>query len=117
METIKNQTKNYMIALGIYKPEFDMTISIYASLVYQYKQLEKQFEENSFNVSEKTGYSENSKKSPLVGAMESLRKDILSYSNSLGLTPTALRKINDKLANESKKKQSDLDKALSSFGL
>ena len=117
MENIKKQVKANMKALGTYKPEFDMTIGIYSSLIYQYRQLEKQFEENAFAVSEKTGYSDNAKKSPLVGSMESLRKDILSYSNSLGLTPTALKRINDQMESNNKKQISDLDKALNSFGI
>ena len=115
MKKIIKQTTENMKALGLYKPEFDMTISIYSSLVYQYKQLEKQFEENNFDVTEQTRTA-NTKKSPLVASMESLRKDILSYSNSLGLTPTALRRINDQMESTTKK-QSDLDKALSNFGV
>ena len=47
MENIKKQVKANMKALGTYKPEFDMTIGIYSSLIYQYRQLEKQFEENA----------------------------------------------------------------------
>lgn len=117
METIKEQVKKNMESLGVYKPEFDMAIGIYAGLIYQYKQLEKQFEEAAFSVAEKTGYSNNSKKSPLVASMESLRKDILSYSNSLGLTPTALKRINDQMESNNKKQMSELDKALNSFGL
>lgn len=113
---IMETTKRNMIELGIYKPEFDMTIEVYCGLVYQYKQLERQFEDNAFSVEEETGYSKGTKKSPLVASMENLRKDILSYSNALGLTPSGLRKIREKQIAETKK-QSDLDKALMSFGL
>ena len=117
MNILKEQIKKNMEILGTYKPEFDMTIDIYAGLLHQYKQLEKQFEENSFAVSERTGYSDNAKKSPLVGSMENLRKDILSYSNALGLTPSGLRKIKDKEATQTKRQMSDLEKALSSFAI
>ena len=51
-----------MMALGIYKPEFDTTISIYAGLVEQYKALEKEFKKTKFTVIENTGYSDNKKK-------------------------------------------------------
>lgn len=104
-----------MKMLDIYKPEFDMTISIYASLLDQYQQLEKDFRKSKFTVAEDTGYSDNKKKSPIVGSLESLRKDILAYSNALGLTPAGLKKINDD-ANKKKKTQSKLEMALDNFG-
>jgi P27 family predicted phage terminase small subunit len=110
LQVIENMKK-----LDIYKPEFDLTISIYASLVDQYKQLEKEFKKSKFTVVEETGYSDNKKKHPLVGSLESLRKDILAYSNALGLTPAGLRKINDQ-ANKPKRKQSKLEMALDNFG-
>jgi phage terminase small subunit len=104
-----------MIALNIYKPEFNVTISIYAGLVEQYQALEKEFKKSKFTVVEKTGYSDNTKKSPMVGTLESLRKDILAYSNALGLTPSGLKKINDEM-NKEKKTVSKLEMALNSFG-
>jgi phage terminase small subunit len=110
METIEN-----MKALGVYKPEFDRTISIYAGLIEQYNTIEKEFKKNKFTVIEKTGYSDNAKKSPMVATLESLRKDILQYSNALGLTPSGLRKINDQMTQE-KKKVSKLESALINFG-
>ena len=111
----EQQTKINLQALGIYKAEFDMTISIYAGLIDQYKQLEKEFKKSKFSVVENTGYSDNKKKNPLVGSMESLRKDILSYSTALGLTPAGLKKINEKAGQETKK-QSKLEMALNTFG-
>jgi hypothetical protein len=44
-----------------------------------------------------------------------LRKDILAYSNALGLTPAGLRKIKDGYK-EQKKSQSKLEQALNNFG-
>ena len=104
-----------MMALGVYKPEFDTTISIYVGLVEQYQTLEKEFRKSKFTVIEKTGYSDNAKKSPMVATLESLRKDILQYSNALGLTPSGLKRINDNMQTE-KKKQSKLEMALNNFG-
>jgi hypothetical protein len=46
--------------------------------------------------------------------MESLRKDILAYSNALGLTPAGLKKIKDQQPEQ--KKQSKLEMALNNFG-
>lgn len=104
-----------MIALGVYKPEFEFTISIYAGLIEQYNALEKEFKKTKFTVIEKTGYSDNAKKNPLVATLENLRKDILAYSNALGLTPSGLKKINDEMKQE-KKKVSKLESALMNFG-
>jgi phage terminase small subunit len=115
MSKIEHQTKQNMVALGIYKPEFDVTISIYAGLVEQYQSIEKEFKKTKFTVVEKTGYSENYKKKPIVATLESLRKDILQYSTALGLTPAGLKKIKDNLKNDNKK-QSKLEMALNSFG-
>jgi P27 family predicted phage terminase small subunit len=109
------QTKENLQALGIYQPEFDMTIQIYASLVEQYQALEKDFKKSKFTVVEKTGYAENSKKHPIVVSMESLRKDILAYSNALGLTPAGLKRIKANMQEE-KKQQSKLEMALNNFG-
>ena len=115
MKAMEQKTKENMIALGIYKPEFDVTIQVYAGLVEQYQALEKEFKKSKFTVVEKTGYSDNAKKAPIVATLENLRKDILSYSNALGLTPSGLRKISDELA-KPKKPQSKLEMALMNFG-
>jgi phage terminase small subunit len=115
VKKIELQTVENMKRLGVYKPEFDITIGIYCSLVDQYKALEKEFKMSKFTVVEETGYSDNKKKHPIVGSLESLRKDILAYSNALGLTPAGLRKINDNMK-PNKKKQSKLEQALNNFG-
>jgi phage terminase small subunit len=115
LRKIINQTKENMIALDIYKPEFDTTISIYAGLVEQYQAIEKEFKKSKFTVVEKTGYSDNAKKSPMVASLESLRKDILAYSNALGLTPAGLKKIQEK-SMKSTKPKSKLETALMNFG-
>lgn len=115
MSKIDIQVTENMKALGVYKPEFELTISIYAGLIEQYQQLEKEFKKSKFTVIERTGYSDNSKKSPMVNTLESLRKDILAYSNALGLTPAGLKKINDNMKPE-KKNTSKLESALMLFG-
>lgn len=115
MKKVEQQTKENMMALGIYKPEFDVTISVYSGLVEQYQALEKEFKKTKFTVIEKTGYSDNAKKAPIVATLENLRKDILSYSNALGLTPSGLKKISDQLA-QKKIPQSKLEMALMNFG-
>lgn len=115
MKKIEIQTIENMKMLGVYKPEFNTTIQIYCSLIDQYNALEKEFKKTKFTVVEETGYSDNKKKHPIVGSLESLRKDILAYSNALGLTPAGLKKINDNMKPE-KKNQSKLEQALNNFG-
>ena len=85
-----------MTKLKVYKPEFDAAIEIYVGLIRQYSKLEKKFKDSQYEVKEKTGYSDNAKKSPIIATMENLRKDILKYANELGLTPAGLKKINEK---------------------
>ncbi|MBT2728387.1 P27 family phage terminase small subunit [Bacillus sp. ISL-75] len=115
MNKFEMKTKENLQALGIYQPEFDVTISIYSSLVEQYQALEKEFKKSKFTVVEKTGYSENQKKHPIVVSLESLRKDILAYSNALGLTPAGLKKIKANMKDENKN-VSKLEMALNKFG-
>ncbi len=114
MNKFESEIVENMKALGIYQPEFFTTIKIYCGLVDQYHALEKEFKKSKFTVLEKTGYSDNNKKNPLVGSMESLRKDILAYSNALGLTPAGLRKL--KSMQPEQKQRSKLEMALNGFG-
>jgi phage terminase small subunit len=85
--------KKSMIALGVYKPEFDPVIEIYGQLVEQYDELTSRFVESDYNFEEKT--NAGTKKAPIVTTLESLRKDILSYASQLGLTPQGLLKADD----------------------
>ena len=111
---LEMQVKEHMQNLGIYKPEFDISIKIYCGLVDQYEQLEKQFKKSKFTVVEETGYADNKKKHPLIGSMESLRKDILTYATALGLTPQGLKKLTKD--DKPQQKQSKLEMALNNFG-
>ncbi|MFM1525260.1 MULTISPECIES: P27 family phage terminase small subunit [Helcococcus] len=89
---IKRQLKN----LGTYEKEFDEIIFIYAGLLAQYNQFELQFEESGYQIEEeytnKAGAT-NMRKVPLYSAMESLRKDIVTYSDRLGLNVKAMEGI------------------------
>lgn len=109
---IANQTKGDMQRLGIYRPEFDQTIQIYSDLIEQYNDLLRELKKSKFKVIEPTTRNNDSmKKSPLIGVLETLRKDILTYSNCLGLTPVGFKKITDDMKNENKK-LSKLEEAL-----
>lgn len=83
--------KKRMQKLGTYKPEFDAAIMILVQLQEQYDAITQIFKSSgyAFEVETETG----SKKAPIVTTLESLRKDILSYMNALGLTPSGLKNL------------------------
>lgn len=85
-----------MKQLGTYRKEFEPIIKIYAGLLFQYMEYEKQHEENDYKVAEiyvnKAG-AENYRKVPLLTVMESLRRDVLSYSDKLMLNPKSLGEV------------------------
>lgn len=89
-ETIKRATIRDMNKLGVYKPEYNRLVSIYAELVEQYGLLTEQFENSGFDCEVDTGQG-GVKKAPIVAALEALRKDILAYSDRLCLNPGALK--------------------------
>ena len=95
-KVIEKEVIEQMKKLGTYKAEFDQGIKIFTGMVFQYRQFEKMFEESGQKITEeytnKAGAT-NERKVPLYTAMESLRKDILSYSNSLCLNPKTLENI------------------------
>ena len=94
-EYVKNITES-LKQLGTYEPEFEDIILIYAGLLDQYKTFEEQFEKSGYKIEEeytnKAGAT-NMRKVPLYGAMESLRKDIVMYSDRLGLNVKAMEGI------------------------
>lgn len=94
-ETIKRATITDMNKLGIHKPQYNRIIDIYAELVSQYLKLTKEFEEGGYQYEVNTGQG-GCKKSPIVATLETLRKDILAYSDRLCLNPKSLDAMNVK---------------------
>ena len=90
---IRKATVKNMKSLGTYRKEFDHLINIYANMLYQYILYEEEHAANDYKVADiyvnKAG-AENLRKLPLINVMETLRKDILSYSDKLMLNPKAL---------------------------
>lgn len=89
--TIKKQTVEEMKKLGVYRPEYGRIIDIYAGLWEQYHRLMAEYDQDG-----RYGYATitadgGEKKSPLVGTLESVRRDILAYSDRLMLNPKAER--------------------------
>lgn len=84
----KSMTIKSMKKLGVYKREYDEIISIYAELLEQYAILTAEFEKGNHRCVSMTADG-GEKKSPLIATLESLRKDILQYSDRLMLNPKA----------------------------
>ena len=104
-KTIEKHIIDEMKSLGIYKPEYEKTIKIFVGMLHQYQVFEEQFEASGYKITEeytnKAGAT-NERKVPLYTAMESLRKDILAYSDRLCLNPKALENVTSEKEGKSK---------------
>lgn len=107
-EDIKKSTIADMKKLKTYKPEFDPIINIYSELREQYFEITKEYKNSGYKYSEETRDG-GTKKSPITATLETLRKDILQYSDRLCLNPKSL---NENKIEVSKKKISKLGEAL-----
>lgn len=99
-ETIKRRTVKDMKELGVYKPQFNRLIDVYAGLVHQYLRAVSDFENSDFEYEVPTGTG-STKKSGIVSVMESLRKDILQYSDRLCLNPKSIENVTKENKQES----------------
>ena len=111
IDTIQNifkDTVNRMESLGVYRKEYDGTIRIFSELCEQYATLTERFERSRYKIQTKSAQG-GMKKAPIVATLESLRKDILAYSDRLCLNPKSF----DSLGIKEKPKVSKLDAALS----
>lgn len=98
-DTIKKRTIDDMKSLGVYKKEYRDLINIYVDVYHDYLLARNEFEENGRSYETETAAG-NPKKSAIVDAIEKLRKDLLAYSDRLGLSP----KGSESLTAESNKK-------------
>src|SRR6185312_1641793 len=81
-----------MKKLGTYKAEYDIVISIYADLLNQYHRATQEFISSDYEYETATAAG-GTKKSAIVATLESLRKDILAYSDRLCLNPKSLESV------------------------
>lgn len=81
-----------MKKLGTYKKEYDIVISIYCDLLTQYHKATQEFIESGYQYETETAAG-GTKKSAIVATLESLRKDILAYSDRLCLNPKSLESV------------------------
>lgn len=110
-DTIKRNTVAQMKKLGTYKAEYEAVINIYCEMREQYELYLKKLKEKHYKCDEFTAAG-GTKKSALITTIETLRKDILLYSDRLKLNPKSFDdKVGDKNKGESK-----LAKALDKLG-
>jgi len=86
---IRKKTIKDMEKIGVYKPEYDPIIDIYSELREQYFILTEKFKDSGYNFEVETMQG-GTKKAPIVATLESLRKDIITYSDRLCLSPKAV---------------------------
>lgn len=109
-ETIKRATIADMKKLGVHKPEYNRMIDIYAELVEQYDIIRQEFIDGHYSYEVETDQG-GKKKAPIVATLETLRKDILAYSDRLCLNPQSMKTTKP----DGGKKKSKLADALKSI--
>ena len=87
-----------------------------AGLVEQYQALEKEFKKSKFTVIEKTGYSDNAKKAPIVATLENLAKRHSKLFKCTWVDTFRIAKRSSEELTKPKKPQSKLESALMNFG-
>ena len=94
----KNDIVKRMRAVGTYRDEFLPTIERLAVLYMQRDRIEKQFAESGGEAvilhTNKAGAT-NQTKSPYLTARDEVYAQLLSHERELGLTPIALKKMNE----------------------
>lgn len=110
--TIRKQTVKDMKKLGVYRPEYDRIVDIYAGLWEQYHRLMREYDDGkSYGYATPTADG-GEKKSPLVATIEAVRRDILAYSDRLMLNPKSERESK----NQTEPKRSKLEEVLAHAG-
>ncbi|MBT2656627.1 P27 family phage terminase small subunit [Bacillus sp. ISL-18] len=98
---LKKNTIRDMKNLGVYKEEYDPLIDVYADLLSQYIRANKEFEQSGYQYETETAAG-GTKKSAIVATLESLRKDLLAYSDRLCLNPKSIQSVTTEAPKQSK---------------
>ena len=99
-ETLKRATIKEMKELGVHKPQYNRLVDIYAGMLHQYLRALAEFEEGGYQYETETAAG-NPKKSGLLSAIETLRKDLLQYSDRLCLNHKSLENVTAESKNKS----------------
>lgn len=117
MEKKKRTIIERMTKLGTYKPQYMEAINRTAKLYVQMDEIEAAFAKSGGNVvvthTNKAG-AKNFVKNPFLQARDEVYSQLLAHERELGLTPAALKRIND--AAMIKEKKSPLAQALEKLG-
>ena len=90
--------KKRLDALSLYKPEFEPTIKRLATLYVECDKLDEQYQISGGNpviMHVNTTGGKNPKKNPILQARDEVYTQLLAHERELGLTPAALKKINE----------------------
>lgn len=113
----KGRLKKLMEAVGTYKPAFEPAIQAAAELLEQRDQVYQQYVQDGSQAMVKKVSdrgAENLVENPLLRTWREMQAQVLKYFQELGLTSSALKKIND-AAIKNSSELSALDKALMSI--
>lgn len=94
----KRQIIKRLRALSLYKPEFAPTIERLAALYVECDKLDAQYERSGGNpviMHKNTTGGVNPKKNPILQTRDEVYTQLLAHERELGLTPAALKKINE----------------------
>lgn len=88
-----------MRKVNTYRPEFDAAIDQLAAMLHEHDRTKKEYRERGSQVViyQETRFGEQLVKNPILTMIESQRKEIIAGLNTLGLTPSGLKKINDEM--------------------
>lgn len=113
MERKKRTIIERMQKLGTYKPQYMEAINRTAKLYVQMDEIETEFKKSGGNVvvthTNKAG-AKNFVKNPLLQVRDEVYTQLIAHERELGLTPAALKRINE--AAMAKEKKSTLGEAL-----
>lgn len=90
--------RNALTGLGIYREEFEWEIQMLAELFIRREQTKDQFRKSGGAVIIKQtnkGGNSYAVKNPLLTEIDFVEKRIIELAKELGLTPTAIKKINE----------------------
>lgn len=117
MEKKKRTIIERMTKLGTYKPQYMEAINRTAKLYVQMDKIEADFEKSGGNMvvihTNKAG-AKNLVKNPFLQVRDEVYTQLLAHERELGLTPAALKRINE--AAMAKEKKSTLGEALKALG-
>jgi P27 family predicted phage terminase small subunit len=106
-------------AIGTYKPQFDGAIDTLCGILEKRDNAQELFEKSGGKVIVKhtnKGGATNLEQNPALRLINDLNRDALAYWRELGLTPAALKRIDETAVKTKDKSPSPLEKALMKLG-